>query len=133
MVIGDLLVAFVFGFFVVWVVSIFFGTKGPWDSFLWFFLVVGLFAWAGGVWLVPFGPRWMGIGWFPIFFMGILAVLLITSASPRKTIKAVTPPQETAITKDSRIAIDIIFWLLILIVCLLILGSSHYFWYPRVS
>jgi F0F1-type ATP synthase assembly protein I len=48
MFIADLLVALVFGFFIVWAVTSFFGTKGPWDSFLWFFLVVGLFAWFPG-------------------------------------------------------------------------------------
>ncbi len=131
MFIADLLVALVFGFFIVWAVTSFFGTKGPWDSFLWFFLVVGLFAWAGGVWLVPFGPTWMGIGWFPIFFMGFLAVLLLTSASPRKYIKPIPTKAEAETARESRIAIDFFFWLLV--ACLLIFGTSHYYWYPRVS
>ena len=47
MFIADLFVALSFGLFIVWVISLAFGTRGPWDSFLWFFVVVSLFAWAG--------------------------------------------------------------------------------------
>ena len=63
MFIADLLAALAFGLFIVWVVSIVFGTRGPWGSFLWFFVVVSLFAWAGGAWIIPFGPHWGGVGW----------------------------------------------------------------------
>ena len=85
MFVAHLLVALVFGLFIVGMVSLAFGTRGPWGSFLAFFLVVSLFSWAGGVWLVPFGPAWRGIGWFPILFMGILVSLLLTAASPRSS------------------------------------------------
>jgi hypothetical protein len=131
MFIADLLVALAFGLFIVWVVSLAFGTKGPWDSFLWFFVVVALFAWAGGAWLVPFGPRYMGIGWFPIMFMGFLAVLLLTAASPRKSRNPVALKPETESARESRIAVDVFFWLLL--VCLLVFGTSRYIWYPRFS
>jgi hypothetical protein len=131
MFIADMLVAFVFGFIFVWVVSSFFGFKGPWNSFLLFFLVVGLFAWAGGIWLVPFGPRYMGIGWLPILFMAFLAVLFFLAVSPRKTTTIMASKEETESSKETYLAIDFFFWLFI--ICLVIFGTCHYFWYPRVS
>jgi hypothetical protein len=131
MLIADLSVALVFGLFIVWGVVFAFGTKGPWDSFLWFFVVVALFAWAGGVWLVPFGPRFMGIGWFPIMLMGFLAVLLLTAASPRKSPKTVLSKEQTESENAGKRAVGLFFWLLLL--CLVMFGASHYVWYPRAS
>ena len=83
MFIAELLFALFFGLIIVGIISTALGTKGPWDNFLWFFLVVGLFAWVGGVWLRPFGPAWMGIGWFPMIFVGFMVAMLLTAASPR--------------------------------------------------
>jgi hypothetical protein len=126
----DLLVALCVGWVLVWLVSLAFSTKGPWDSFLWFFLVVALFTWVGGVWLVPFGPSWGGIGWFPFIFVGVLAVLMLTAASPRSYHRIVPGTKITPAPENrSVIAVDVFFWLFIL--CLLVFGSSHYYWYPR--
>jgi hypothetical protein len=138
MIIVDLMVAFIFGFVIVGIVTRVFNTKGPWDNFLLFFLVVALFAWSGGIWLVPFGPQYMGIGWAPILFMGFLAVMLLTAASP-KEFPMIMPSKKQAknqsrreaqYRKENRIVIDLFFWLLV--VCLVIFGASHYYWYPRV-
>lgn len=130
MFILDLLVAVAFGLAIVWIVSFAFNTRGPWNSYLWFFMVVALFAWAGGVWLVPFGPSWGGIGWFPIIFMGIIAVLLLTAASPRTSRKRMAVKGTSKMDGDIRVSIDALFW--VLIVFLLLFGTSHYVWYPRV-
>jgi hypothetical protein len=131
MFIIDIVVALAFGLFIVWIVSLAFGTKGPWGSLLWFFLVVSLFAWAGGVWLVTFGPMFWGIGWLPIIFMGILVSLLLTAASPRNPRWRRVPQKEDTGEAGSRAVVDVIFW--ILVICLVIFAISHYAWYPRVG
>ena len=127
----DLIVALFSGLFIVWIVSLAFGTKGPWGNLLWFFLVVSLFAWAGGVWLVPFGPTLWGIGWLPIIFMGILVSLLLTAASPRTRRWRLTSKEKAASDAENRAVVDAIFW--ILVICLLIFGIGHYGWYPRMG
>jgi hypothetical protein len=129
MFIVDLFVALVFGLFIVWIVSLAFGTRGPWGSLLWFFLVVSLFAWAGGVWLVPFGPMWGGIGWLPIILMAIFVSLLLTAASPRTRRWRRAAEEKANADTESRVVIDIIFW--VLIICLLIFGFGHYSWFPH--
>ena len=127
MFIADLFVALAFGFFIVWLVSFVFGTRGPWNSFLWFFLVVSLFSWAGGIWLVPFGPLWRGTNWLPIIFMGILVALLLAAASPRTSRKRVT--EQEKVEADTEKAIENgILW--IVIILLLFFGISHYARYP---
>jgi hypothetical protein len=131
MLFADLLVALFIGLVIVGVASYAFNTKGPWDSFLWFFVVVALFAWAGGVWVTPFGPSWGGIGWLPILFMGILAAVLLTAASPKSYHRLIRGKNgRPAFPGKNVIAVDLFFWILIL--CLLFFGSSHYYWYPRI-
>ena len=131
MFIIDLFVALVFGWIIVSIVSRAFGTKGPWGNLLWFFLVVSLFAWAGGVWLVPFGPIFWGIGWLPIIFMGILVSMLLIAVSPRTPRNRKNAQEEATIVAERVVVVDTIFW--ILIICLLIFGVFHYTWFPRVS
>jgi hypothetical protein len=132
MFIVDILVALCIGLALVWIVSLAFSTKGPWDSFLWFFVMVVLFTWVGGIWLVPFGPSWGGIGWFPFIFVGFLAVMVLTAASPRSYHRFV-PGTKITPAPDNRgtIAVDLFFWALV--ICFLIFGTGHYFWYPRVN
>jgi hypothetical protein len=130
MFIIDLVVALVVGMIIVLIVSRAFGTKGPWGSLLWFFLVVSLFAWAGGVWLVPFGPMFWGIGWLPIIIMGFLVSLILTAASPRTPRWRRASKEEVTSEAGTRAVVDIIFW--VVIICLLIFGLGHYTSYPRV-
>jgi len=131
MFIVDLFVALIVGWIIVSIVSRAFGTKGPWGSLLWFFLVVSLFAWAGGVWLVPFGPIFWGIGLLPIVFIGFLVSLLLTAASPRTPRWRRTSQKEATSEAESRAVVDAIFW--IVVICLLIFVLGHYAWYPRVG
>jgi hypothetical protein len=130
MFIIDLFVALVVGMIIVLIVSRAFGTKGPWGSLLWFFLVVSLFAWAGGVWLVPFGPMFWGIGWLPIIIMGFLVSLILTAASPRTPRWRRASKEEVTSEAGTRAVVDVIFW--VVIICLLIFGLGHYTPYPRV-
>ena len=130
MFIIDLFVALVVGMIIVLIVSRAFGTKGPWGSLLWFFLVVSLFAWAGGVWLVPFGPMFWGIGWLPIIIMGFLVSLILTAASPRTPRWRKASKEEVTSEAGTRAVVDVIFW--VVIICLLIFGIGHYTSYPRV-
>jgi hypothetical protein len=130
MFIIDLFVALVVGMIIVSIISRAFGTKGPWGSLLWFFLVVSLFAWAGGVWLVTFGPMFWGIGWLPIIFMGFLVSLLLTAASPRTPRWRRASKEEVSSEAGTRAVVDVIFW--VVIICLLIFGIGHYTSYPRV-
>src|ERR1035441_7197198 len=123
MFIAELLFALFFGLIIVGVISFAFKTKGPWDNFLWFFLVVGLFAWVGGVWLRPFGPAWMGIGWFPIICVGLFVGLLLTAASPRNYPKRFAG-KEQPVGNETRSALGMAFW--ILIICLLFFGMGHH-------
>jgi hypothetical protein len=129
MIIADLLMAFAFALLIVWIFFLVFKTKGPWNNLIWFFLVVGLFAWAGGVWLVPFGPRWYGIGWMPILLMCFVAILMMTAATSRSP-HGIVKKKRNIEESEGKAALDIVFWMLI--ICLVLFGTSHYVWNPNI-
>jgi len=125
----DLMVAVISALGIVWIISVLFNTKGPWGNLFWFFVVVALFAWSCGVWIVPVGPQWRGTGWLPIICMGILIALLLVAASPRTSRKRLPRKEQEFV--DVNAAIDVFLW--ICMVCLLMFGIGHYVWHPRIG
>jgi ABC-type glycerol-3-phosphate transport system permease component len=65
--------------------------------------------------------------------VGFLVAFLLTSVSPRKT----RPPvpvnlkEETVSAEERKTAADAFFWILIMV--LVFLAFSHYYWYPQLG
>jgi uncharacterized membrane protein YeaQ/YmgE (transglycosylase-associated protein family) len=53
-------------------------------GFFWFFLIIFMITWAGGVWLIPFGPRVMGIQWLPFILVGLVGATVISFLAKRR-------------------------------------------------
>jgi len=77
---------FAFAFIVAFVLFLVFGhglrRVGPFGGAIWFFIVVLLAAWVGGVWARPIGPAIMGVFWLPYLWFGLLIALVLASTSP---------------------------------------------------
>lgn len=43
------------------------------------FLVLLLVTWAGGIWIRPFGPAFMGVSWLPFLLAGVIAAFLLAA------------------------------------------------------
>ncbi len=87
----DLLVAFIIAI----ILAVIFGglgRYGPWRGIVWFFLIVLLAAWVGGVWAQPIGPPVYGVYWLPFLWIGLLIALLLAAASPRRPAPPPLPP-----------------------------------------
>ena len=130
MIVADLVVAFIYALVIVFVSSRILGSKGPWNDFIWFFLVVFLFAWAGGVWIRPFGPQWYGVGWLAILLMGFVAALLIIASSSR-SLRGIHSQKRVTAPSEGRAALEIVFW--ILIIFLVFFGSAHYWFFSPAT
>lgn len=96
---------------------------GPWSTWWAFFLVIFLAAWAGGLWITPAGPVFVGIYWLPIILVAfIFAVLLAAITPPRsrqpkvETISQVQK-EESATEKE----FDVFFWVLLVVLAVVIL------------
>ena len=60
------------------------GRRGRRSGFFWFFLLIFMVTWAGGVWLMPFGPMIMGIHWLPFAVVGLIGAVLISLLAGRR-------------------------------------------------
>jgi hypothetical protein len=96
-----------------------------WPGFLWFFLIIFLATWAGGVWVRPFGPSLFGIYWLPFVLAGLIFVLFLAISTPgqppknrRETIDMLERiEQEKKLDQFTYVTLSIFFWILL---CVLI-------------
>jgi hypothetical protein len=101
---------------------------GAWPIFVFFFLLMLFATWAGGVWLVPFGPFIWGAYWSPFVVVGIIVWLLIAAIAwepPRRLQKMESIAQDQQ-DEGVGIALTVFFW--IVIIALIIGVFSHYWW-----
>lgn len=96
-------------------------------SLLFVFLMFFLFAWAGGVWMTPFGPVMWGAHWVAFLlvplFIALLLAALIPPSRPRSRRRAVVQAEESA-AADTATALGAFFWVLIIGLAIFIL--AHY-------
>ena len=55
----------------------------PRTGFFWFFLILFLATWAGGMWIGPFGPSFRGIFWLPFVLVAVLVGFFLAAVAPR--------------------------------------------------
>jgi hypothetical protein len=77
-----------------------------WGLFLIFFLGI----WAGGVWIVPFGPTHFGVTWLPFLLIAILLAVLVVAMSPRA---GGSHRSEQEVEREVEVGLGLFFWVLI--------------------
>jgi hypothetical protein len=115
MFIGDLIIAILFGVLFAVFFALIFGSRDGAPGFFFVFLLLFLFAWAGGLWLEPFGPPILGLYWLPGLIVTLLIFLLlaalVTSSPPRTTREAKAELE----AKQTTVAVlGVFFWVLII-------------------
>jgi hypothetical protein len=141
MYLTHLLYALFVGLGIAWLFGLALGTRGPWNSFFWFFFVIFLFSWGGGLWITPFGPTGWGVAWMPFLFMGFFVTLILLAATPRsarnrsaatgKAIDTTNLEERAPVEKEAETGIDVLFWFLIVFLSVVII--CHYIWHPGHS
>lgn len=81
-----------------------------------FFIILFLATWAVGLWIVPLGPKFLGVSWVSYLIAGLLMALLLTALIPlAKSPGARDETTKEAEEKTVAIAVfDIFFWILII-------------------
>ncbi len=79
-----------------------------------FFLLIFLAAWAGGVWVTPVGPPVWGVYWLPfvivaLLFTFLLAAVTLPESPPQSSVEAWDQARNVAATA---LVIETFFWLL---------------------
>ncbi len=114
MVVGDILLALILGIIFALIYSVAFRSRAGKLGSAFVFLLFFLIAWAGGLWIRPFGPTVLGVYWLPgLLLVTLLLLLLISLATdttpPRKKSSAEIATERAAIT-----AVGMAFWVLVL-------------------
>lgn len=141
MIIIHLIYALFIALGIAWLFALTLGHRGPWNSIFWFFIVIFLFSWGGGVWLTPFGPTGWGVAWLPFLFGGFFIALLLSAAAPRssqarrpvrgETTDATYLKEQAAKEKGEETALSVSFWFLIVLLAVVIV--CNYIWHPNHS
>jgi hypothetical protein len=121
-------IALIFGALIVAL----FGRRGPGPlaGFLFFFMLLLLPIWAGGIWVTPFGPTFYGTPWFSFLFIGIVIALLIGAATPPASRRTGAIREEgseaEAAAEATTMVIGVFFW--IFMIALILAITSRYAW-----
>jgi hypothetical protein len=92
-------------------------------GFGWFFLLILIATWAGGIWLKPFGPSWGKIHWLQFLIAGLLVALLFAMFAPFKAPRGrhetLDQLQDIAHQKELQkvtyVTLGIVFWVVLII------------------
>ena len=95
--------------------------RGKRKGFFWFFLIIFMITWAGGVWLMPFGPMVMGIHWLPFVLVGLVGAMVISLVAQRRyprnrheTIDLLERIEESReLEKMTFLSLNILFWVVL--------------------
>jgi len=99
--------------------------SGPWVSFLAFFFVVLLAAWAGGIWIAPVGPSVAGVYLISFVTVGLIVALILGAvAYPRLSKHSDKEVDKQAQeTSNKERPVDLLFWVLIIILLIAIIAG----------
>lgn len=89
------------------------------------FFILFLGTWAGGLWITPFGPVWLGVYWMPFVVAGFFVALLV-ALTDRSSWRI----HERNGTKSDRVeraalvtAFGFLFWILIMALTIAIIAG----------
>lgn len=108
-------------------------SSGPFNGMLVMFLIIFLFTWALGSWMVPVEPLYSGVSWIGYLFVAILIMLLlgvlIPPREPRTRIFRRADVEENARKEQVATAIGVtfgfFFW--IMLIALVVLAIVRMF------
>ncbi|MFP4086993.1 MAG: hypothetical protein ACLFUL_09385 [Desulfobacteraceae bacterium] len=95
-------------------------------ALIFFFVVLLLATWAGGVWITPLGPEIWGVKWLSFVLVGLFFALVLTVALPPDPGRR-TKTQPVAQTPESAapvVLFGLFFW--VLIGALVVALMAHY-------
>ena len=100
----------------------------PYLSRGYLFAILFLSTWAGGVWLRPFGPMFLGALWMPFLVMAFFVVLILAAVvpmRPRYEIGETVEEAEDETHTDEELGAA--FWALFVAFCMVLIVRYLYF------
>jgi hypothetical protein len=115
MFISELLFAVAIAFILTIIFGVIFGHRREYPGLGFFFIILLLATWAGGLWITPLGPVLWDVSWLEFLVVGVIFALLLL---------AVLPPERKPRTKGEAVAqaeaeseavivLNIFFWVMV--------------------
>ncbi|HVS11531.1 MAG TPA: hypothetical protein VMS76_16805 [Planctomycetota bacterium] len=87
-------------------------------AILFFFLILFLASWTGGIWLAPFGPLAWGVPWLSFLLVALVVALILAAVPPyrggrRRAVPATSPPAAEEAGEAIAAGLGIFFWALL--------------------
>jgi len=103
--------------------------RGTRSGFFWFFLLIFMITWAGGLWLMPFGPTLLGIHWLPFITAGLADAVVVSLLAgcryPRNRHETIDLleriAKERELQKVTYLSLNIFFWLVLFVLMVAII------------
>ncbi len=119
------LTAFIIALIISLIFAIGFRGRNLWLNFVFFFSIIFLITWAGGIWLTPFGPSIKGVYLFPFLVVAVLIALFLAAAvSTQKPRPNKEQNQEREVMRLAPEAVfGAFFWALIILLFLAVVAK----------
>ena len=117
MFLADLLTAFLIAIALVILFGVLIRGEAIGAGLLWFFLLLFLATWAGGVWVAPVGPPLFGVSWLGFLLVGLFFALLIMALLPPAPPRSLPPGEmreEVETEATAFAAVNAFFWILLI-------------------
>jgi len=119
----DFIIAFSIAIIFVLILRALFGRRAPFGSIWILLLFLFLVTWAGGVWLVPFGPTLFDVAWLPFLVVGVFIAIILATTVPPEPRQPMTVEEARAeeTTATALAGLTVFFWITILLTIMAIL------------
>jgi hypothetical protein len=124
MIFGDFLIALIISLFFTIVLVASRQKHRSWKKIITIFFILLFASWAGGVWITPVGPAFLGIYWLSFFIVALILSLVLETVSALHASPSDVAEKDTIKEEESiEVLISISFLLLLIIfIGVLIIG-----------
>jgi uncharacterized membrane protein len=93
----------------------------PWKRIIVIFLIMLFASWAGGVWIAPVGPAFLGIYWLSFFIVALILALTLETVSALHATPSDIDKKETRKKEEALEVLISTSFLILLIVFMIVI------------
>jgi MFS family permease len=125
MILGEFFIALVIALFFTIVLAVSGKKHRTWKRMIMIFLIILFSSWAGGVWITPIGPAFLGIYWLSFFIVALILSLILETVS---TLHASPPDIDKKETRKEEESLEVLIsssFLILLIIFIIIIVIGY--------
>lgn len=125
MIFGEFFIALVIALFFTIVMAVSGKKHRSWKKIIMIFLIILFSSWAGGIWITPTGPAFLGIYWLSFFIVALILALILETASALHAAPSDINKRETRKEEESLEILISASFLILLIVFIIVIVIGY--------